>query len=347
MSRYETAIDLTNPNNSQTLLITLTGHDKTVLDVGCAAGDTARALAARGCRVSGVEIDAAAAEPARDLYDELVIANINNDPLSTHFKAESFDAILFGDVLEHVADPDATLLDAVSLLAPDGQILISIPNVAHASVRLALLQGSWEYQDKGLLDRTHLHFFTRESVCQLIEDAGLVVEELHATVLDPLNPFASDVAVDPDQLPPMVIEWVRHQPDAMYFQFVAKARRLREGEPRRPRPRVQPASPLDAARLRDRHTKRMREEQEERHRVLTIRDHIIGQEATLDAAAWRENQAISRAKFAERRAKRNREQLEELTSSLQRISRSWRPRREARRVAAELAGRSSEADDAT
>ena len=346
MSRYETAIDLNNPNNSQTLLITLVGHDQAVLDVGCAAGDTARALTARGCRVSGVEIDAAAAEPARDVYDELVITDINTDPLSTHFKAESFDAIIFGDVLEHLADPDSALLDAIGLLAPDGRVLVSIPNVAHASVRLALLQGRWEYQDKGLLDRTHLHWFTRESVCELLENAGLVVEELHATVIDPLNPFAADVAVDPDRLPPTVIEWVRHQPDALHFQYVAAARRLREGEVRGPRPQVQPASPLDAARLRDRHTQRMRDQQEEQHRMLTVRDHIIGQEAALDAAAWRESQAHARTKFADRRAKRTRAQVESLRAALERVARSRTPRREARRALARLEQLQQQADTA-
>ena len=337
VSRYETEIDLNHPNNSQTMLITMAGRDRAVLDVGCAAGDTARALAARGCTVSGVEIDEAAAEPGKDLYEDLVIADIDESPLSTHFKAESFDAIIFGDVLEHLRDPAAALRDAMPLLAPDGRILVSIPNVAHAAVRLALLQGSWDYSDKGLLDRTHLTFYTRESACRLLEDAGLVIEELRATVLDPLHHVVvEDITIDTDRLPPGVIEWVRHQPEALVFQYVAAARVLGDGEVRPPRPRLVPARPLDQTRFRDEHTARMTALQDEKHRALTVRDHIIGQEASLATAAAKNSQAVDRAKFAERRARRTRQQLEALTSAVEGIARSRRPRRAAARALEEL-----------
>ncbi len=347
VSRYETKIDLNFANNSQTMLITMAGHDRAVLDVGCAAGDTARALVARGCTVSGVEIDAEAAEPGRDLYDELVIADIEQSPLSTHFKAESFDAIIFGDVLEHLRDPAATLRDAIPLLAPDGQILVSIPNVTHAAVRLALLQGSWDYSDKGLLDRTHVCFYTRESVCRLLEDAGLVIEELRATVLDPLHHVVvEDISIDTERLPPEIIDWVRHQPEALVFQYVAAARALKEGEVRPPRPRLQPARPLDQARFKDEHTERAQAVRDERHRMLTVRDHIIGQEAALATAAAKNGQATARAKFAERRARRTKEQVETLTTAVERIAGSRRPKREARRVLAEIRQRSAKADDA-
>jgi 2-polyprenyl-3-methyl-5-hydroxy-6-metoxy-1,4-benzoquinol methylase len=337
VSRYETEIDLNHANNSQTMLITMAGHDRTVLDVGCAAGDTARALVARGCTVSGVEIDADAAEPTRDLYEDLVIANIEESPLSTHFKPESFDAIIFGDVLEHLLRPDAALRDAIPLLAPEGRILVSIPNVAHASVRLSLLHGSWEYRDKGLLDETHLRFYTRESVCRLLEDAGLVIEELRSTVLDPFHQVAiEDVGIDPRRLPPGVIEWVRHQPEALNFQYVASARVLRDGETRPPRPRLQPARPFDQARFRDEHTEQMEALRQERHRVLTLRDHVIGQEAALATAVARSSQSADRAKFAERRARRTREKLTALTAAVERIASSPRPRRAARRALEEL-----------
>lgn len=333
MSRYETEIDLNHANNSQTMLITMAGHDRVVLDVGCAAGDTARALVARGCQVSGVEIDEAATEATRDLYEDLIIADINVDPLSTHFKTESFDAIIFGDVLEHLIDPAATLRDSLALLAPEGRVLVSIPNIAHASVRLALLQGRWEYRDKGLLDATHLHFFTRESVCRLLEDAGLVIEELRATVLDPLHEVAvEDIDIDVERLPPTLIEWVRHQPEALHFQYVAAARLLKDDEVRGPRPRLEPARALDAARFRDEHTERMLAEQRERHRMLTLRDHVIGQEAALATAAAKAHQATQKAKFTDRRAKRNREQVVALTEALERVAESRRPRREARRA---------------
>ena len=90
--------------------------------------------------------------------------------------------------------------------------MVSIPNVAHGAIRLALLRGRWDYTDKGLLDRTHLRFFTAETVpADLLETAALAVDELlRSTVLDPLHrDVAEDIALDEDLLPPTVVEWVR------------------------------------------------------------------------------------------------------------------------------------------
>lgn len=341
MSRYETEIDLDNPNNSQTQLIALVGNDKVVLDVGCAAGDTARALADRGCRVSGVDIDAAAAEPARAVLDELVIADIDQAPLSTHFKAESFDAIIFGDVLEHLVDPAMVLRDAIGLLTPQGRILVSIPNIAHGAIRLALLQGRWNYTATGLLDKTHLRFFTYDTVCELLEGAGLAIEELRSTVLDPLG---TEVDIDPHRLPPTLIEWVRHQPHSLVYQYVAAARPLATGETRGPRPVLEPALPLDDVRIEDEHTERMRAEQEERHRMLTVRDHIIGLEASTASAAGRAARANTRARFADRRAKRMREELDRLVAEIESLARSGASRRALRKLADDVAARRA-ADD--
>ncbi len=334
MSRYETAIDLDNPNNSQTQLITLVGRDKNVLDVGCAAGDTAEALVARGCTVSGVDIDAEAAEPARSVLEDLVIADIDRNPLSEHFKAESFDAIIFGDVLEHLLDPWAALRDAATLLRPEGRILVSIPNVAHAAVRLALLQGRWDYTDKGLLDRTHLRFFTLDTVCELLESADLVIEVLRSTVLDPMG--AQEISLEADLLPPTVVEWVRQQPEALNYQYVAAARVLAPGEERGPRPALEPALAYDAARLRDRHTERMLEDQEERHRMLTIRDHVIGLEASAAAADARTGRMRARAKQAERRFRKARNELTALTNEIEQIATSRRPRTHLRALVQRL-----------
>jgi len=318
VSRYETTIDLDNPNNSQTQLITLVGHDQVVLDVGCAAGDTAAMLKARGCTVSGVDIDPAAAEPAREIVEELVIADIDRNPLSEHFKAESFDAIIFGDVLEHLLDPWATLRDAVTLLRPGGRILVSIPNVAHAAVRLALLQGRWDYTDKGLLDRTHVRFFTLETVCELLEGAGLEIEVLSSTVLDPMA--VQEIRLDAERLPAQVIEWARQQPEALNYQYVASARPLAPGEERGRRPALRPALAYDAARLRDQHTERMEAEQEERHRALTQRDHIIGLQATTKAAENRYGLMRVRAKRAEKRYRQLRSDLDELIGQLEQLA---------------------------
>jgi SAM-dependent methyltransferase len=334
VSRYETTIDLDNPNNSQTQLISLVGRDKIVLDVGCAAGDTASMLIARDCRVSGVDIDASAAEPAREILDELVIADIDRSPLSEHFKAESFDAVIFGDVLEHLADPWAALRDSATLLRTGGRVLVSIPNVAHAALRLSLLGGRWDYTQTGLLDRTHLRFFTLDGVCELMESAGLVIEVLRSTVLDPMA--VQEISLHADLLPPRVVEWVRHQPRALDYQYIVVARLLEPGESRGRRPQLEPAVPYDAARLQDRFTEEMSLEQESGHKLLTLRDHIIGLEATVTASQGRVRRARMRLQTAENRMRKTRAELRALTDEIEQIAKSRRPRRNARELARRL-----------
>ncbi len=138
-----------------------------------------------------------------------------------------------------------------------------------------------DYTETGLLDATHLHFFTRASLLDLLDEAGLGVEELRSTVADPM---AVEVDVDRERLPATIIEWVRHQRDALDYQFVVSAGRAvgRRGAPARcaaPGGRA-----TTCARVDDRWTDQMRAEQETRHRLLTTRDHVIGLEARASAA---------------------------------------------------------------
>ncbi len=226
MSVYEATVDPAERNTSHALILELVGHDKRVLDVGCASGYLSEALGKNGCTVSGIEYDATEAEKARPFLEQLVVADLNEVDLAEQFPVESFDVIVFGDVLEHLLDPDAVLAASLKLLRPNGSVVISIPNVAHGSVRLALLQGRWNYTPTGLLDRTHVRFVTYESLLAMLERAGLAVTDLRATVADPL---ATEVAVDSGGLPPEVVTWVRRQPHTQVYQFVLAARPVQAG----------------------------------------------------------------------------------------------------------------------
>jgi len=92
---------------------------------------------------------------------------------------------MFIDVLEHVRRPDLVLRQAHALIAANGLLIASIPNIAHISQRVALARGEFEYQDRGLLDRTHLRFFTRASIEQLFDDAGFTIREMQHTIAPP------------------------------------------------------------------------------------------------------------------------------------------------------------------
>jgi len=175
-ARYTRAINLDDRRNPHTIAVLLIGRGSRVLDVGTSTGTVAGALRDRGARVWGVEIDEEAAKEAAMVCEQVVIGDVEQLDLDAELAQHEFDWLLLLDVLEHLRDPLATLQRCASLLAPGGRVLISIPNIAHASVRLQLLRGRFQYTETGLLDRTHLRFFDQDSVRELLAEAGLTVE---------------------------------------------------------------------------------------------------------------------------------------------------------------------------
>jgi 2-polyprenyl-3-methyl-5-hydroxy-6-metoxy-1,4-benzoquinol methylase len=155
--------------------------DNLVLDVGCGAGYLGEYLKATGraAQIIGIEIDEVAASEALAKLDQVFCANLNQtsvvDVLKDIDKA-SLDYIVCADVLEHLIDPWKVLAELVTYLKPNGRLVISIPNVRHWSVWLPLiLHGGWEYRETGILDSTHLRFFTQVTGIKLIEGANTKV----------------------------------------------------------------------------------------------------------------------------------------------------------------------------
>ncbi len=141
-----------------------------VLDVGTAEGYLGAALAAMGHTVVGIEADADAARVAAPAYAAMYHADVACNPVLAE---APFDIVVAADVLEHLAEPAAALSWLAGLLAPGGLAVVSVPNVAFVSVRLGLLAGRFEYRPRGILDSTHLHFFTRRSLLRHLRAAGL------------------------------------------------------------------------------------------------------------------------------------------------------------------------------
>ena len=137
-----------------------------VLDIGCGAGRLGEAIKRRQqANVSGIEFDARAAAAARQRLDQVWAGDV--EQLDLQIPPGSFDAIVCADVLEHLREPAQLLKRAREWLSPDGHLIASIPNVRHHSVIRSLLQGNWTYESAGLLDRTHLRFFTRREIEKL------------------------------------------------------------------------------------------------------------------------------------------------------------------------------------
>lgn len=220
-SLYNAQIDLDNENDSHVLMIRMVGGGKRVLDVGCWNGDMAAHFARRNVEVVGIEKDPSAAALAEERMHRVVVGDVETLDLIKELGESSFDVVVLGDVLEHLADPPGALRRIRPLLAPRGYIVASIPNVAHGSVRLNLLRGDFRYTDVGLLDRTHLRFFTRRSVHELFEEAGFVIVEIRTTTVDPL--LAPEGPIEPTSADADVVERVQADPDAHVYQFVLRA----------------------------------------------------------------------------------------------------------------------------
>jgi 2-polyprenyl-3-methyl-5-hydroxy-6-metoxy-1,4-benzoquinol methylase len=150
-----------------------------VLDVGCAQGMLAQAIEGTGVVIDGIELNEQWAAMARPHYRDVFTAPAETAPL----KDREYRLVVCGDVLEHLVDPVATLRRLRQAAAEDAKFIVSLPNVAHLAVRLMLVAGKFPKMQRGPLDKTHLHFFTRKTATQMLAQAGLKVERASRTGL--------------------------------------------------------------------------------------------------------------------------------------------------------------------
>ena len=192
-----------------------------VLDLGTGSGALGAHLNAGGCSVDGVTYNAAEARIAQPHYRRLEVADLERCDLATMFAGQQYDRIVCADVLEHIRDPARVLDASRALLAPDGELLISVPNAGYSGLVAELLSGEFRYRDEGLLDRTHVRFFTRQSLLRFVHEAGWTVSrfELVRRELE-----QSEFSVAFDSLPPAVARHLLSGPDALSYQFVIAVR---------------------------------------------------------------------------------------------------------------------------
>lgn len=170
MDKYNFELDIGGDNSNSVILRNIKPNSK-ILEFGCAFGRMTKYLKETlNCQVTIVEKD----------YESFSIAkqysvNSYNLPVEEFDTTEKFDYIIFADVLEHLFDPESALTKAKSYLNDTGSIWISIPNIAHNSVLIDLYQNKFEYRKTGLLDDTHIRFFTRTSLDSMVERCGLSV----------------------------------------------------------------------------------------------------------------------------------------------------------------------------
>jgi 2-polyprenyl-3-methyl-5-hydroxy-6-metoxy-1,4-benzoquinol methylase len=208
-----------DPASTHSKIVSLVPPATRVLEFGCATGYMTEVLKNRlGCTVVGIEIDRDAAALAEQYAERVIVGDAETIDYAAELAGEEFDVVLFADVLEHLKEPADVLRRVRPFIGENGVVVASIPNIAHASVRLALLGGEFRYREWGLLDDTHLRFFTRASIQDLFEETGYAVTHWVRQRLD-----VGETEIKVPQVPDAVREWLASDPEATTYQFVLQA----------------------------------------------------------------------------------------------------------------------------
>jgi len=198
----------------------LTGQGKNVLELGAASGHVTVELRKRGNRVTAVEIDISNRDLLSQAAEKVIITDLDRLDLVEKLQGEKFDVIIAGDVLEHTTRSGLILIQLQELLKEGGYVVASIPNIAHGDVRLTLLEGNFPYAESGLLDKTHLQFFTRSSVKELFNDNGFEIAEIYHTVV---ALGQTELQVNLSSFDKDIVDFVRNAKDSNVYQFIIKA----------------------------------------------------------------------------------------------------------------------------
>ncbi|MHB1479482.1 MAG: glycosyltransferase [Acidithiobacillus ferrooxidans] len=211
-----------------------------VLDIGCAVGELGRYLTEqKHCVVDGIEANPDAAAIARSSYRRVWEADLETASMEELLGESRYQYIVCADVLEHLRDPGQLLRQIANFLAPSGKLLVSIPNIAHVGVFLELLSGDFRYREEGLLDRTHLRFFTRRSFLYFLADNGFAGQVVDRTIVDlQQSEFA---AIPLETISPSLLREMQDWDDNITYQFIVEAHPQEIGE------NVRPIFPLDKA----------------------------------------------------------------------------------------------------
>ena len=213
-----------NENHSHSQIVRRVPRYAQVLELGCGVGSMSQLLKAQcEAHIIGFDIDANKAWQAERYCDYVFSENLDDPHSLDALEGEKFDVVTLVDVIEHLQQPLSLLKRLQTLLLDEGCLLLSVPNIAHASVRLELLNGGFNYEDAGILDETHLRFFTLDTLQTLLQQAGYSVTEVDYTWHDlPDEVIAhylesAGIQATPDALAKF------HEPDAMAYQFIIKA----------------------------------------------------------------------------------------------------------------------------
>ncbi len=218
---YDLELNMDNLNSSHTKILNFLKRGQTILEIGCATGYMTRYMREMlNCQVVGVELNPMAAKKAESYCEKIFIGDISEILKKDELSERKFDVIIMADVIEHLKDAVDVLIRLKQYLKEDGYLLMSVPNTAHGSVALELLDGNFEYRSLGLLDRTHIFFYDRYSLFALLEKTGYLISRLDRVIIHPKN---TEMKTLWEKYPREITAYIEKvNPEYQTYQFVIK-----------------------------------------------------------------------------------------------------------------------------
>ncbi len=195
----KTACDIYNydidpdSDSAAAYVLRFVGKERNVIEIGAGPGSISRALVSiNRCRVTALEVDPKCIEVLRGFCESVCQSDLNDPGWIADLPSHAFDAVVIADVLEHLIDPWTTLRLAVGLLNENGSVVVSLPHASHAAIIACLLNNDFDYREWGLLDRTHIRFFSMKNMQALFAGAGLKIADFAFVLRHPTDTELAD-----------------------------------------------------------------------------------------------------------------------------------------------------------
>lgn len=223
MQKYDHELDMASDNSASLVLKQIPANAK-VLELGPATGYMTRYLKEQlNCSVYCIEYDKYSAEQASGYAEKMIVSDLEDFPTwAKELSGETFDFILCVDVLEHLRNPLEVLKEVVKFLGSEGSLITSIPNISHNVIIMGLLKGEFNYNQLGLLDDTHLKFFTKKSIIEMLDDAGLEIIDMRATKA---RPEETEFRRNYEDFPEFIQEYLLSNPEGHAYQYISTAKK--------------------------------------------------------------------------------------------------------------------------
>ncbi|MCM3493409.1 glycosyltransferase [Paenibacillus lactis] len=224
MQKYDHELDMMSENSAALVLREVPTGSK-VLELGPATGYMTRYMKEElNCSVYCIEYDPSSAEEASVYSEKMIVSDLEDFSVWTkQLYGEKFDYILCVDVLEHLRDPHRVLREVVKYLEAEGSVIASIPNISHNAIIMSLLQGEFKYNQLGLLDNTHVKFFTKESIIEMLSEAGLEIVKMKATKAWPEE---TEFHKSYEEFPEAVQDYLLSNPEGHAYQYISVAKKI-------------------------------------------------------------------------------------------------------------------------